>query len=359
MLDALKENTMPLVIVRGLLEKAGFPSDEIRWTDVSAGKANFVYKVVDKNINTMFVKYGKLVRDKSVSGIDPNRITAEFNALNVVNKLNLPTEIQVPSVLYFDRANQLLVISDATPSGASNLEVELKNRMPPGRCCLDLLAFFLAIAHDFGQNICNKPIQVSVSDQDHWKKWIALRTIRTASPNNDTFPKSYKAWTGLSRNALRELLCELHDELLSKTRSGFFLIDPSPKNFLIAKNRVGAIDFELACSRGHPAYDLGCLLGQVLIFALISDSLKPLSQIATAIYGSYEKKYQNGKVETQLDTLSIRMAGAMILYRSIGVGKAKYIRKESIPFLSIVGTAFLRDTPDIDQLSVVAKGVWI
>jgi tRNA A-37 threonylcarbamoyl transferase component Bud32 len=343
-----------------LLDATGLTTGVEIWCDESTGVANYVYQIRDLQGDSFYLKHGPRVpRNSNLKGIDPNRISVEHAALTLLNQIRLPDHIHLPQILHFDGDNQILVISDACPKGGKNLQDVLLKTIPSGTVWVNQLATFLSHIHKTGPLASVKKLQTSVSDSEHWEKWLSLRTSLTVSSDNKNFPTQFEEWTGISRQALSIDLKQVYTDCDASAKPGFVLIDPSPKNFLIGKDDLGVIDFELACAFGDRAYDIGCLLGQIIILVVSWSKVSSyLWRAVQNLYGFYQELMPLDLLDHGFEKRTIRIAGAMLLYRSIGIGKGSYITDPCLPHLCRLGVSLIREGPrayEIEQLFTITK----
>ena len=335
-----------------LLDATGLITGPEIWRDESTGVANYVYQIRDLQGDSFYLKYGpRIPRKSNLKGIDPNRISVEHAALTLLNQIPLPHHILLPQILHFDSYNQLLVISDACPKGGKNLQDVLLKMIPSGTVWVSQLATFLVHLHKTEHLASVKKLQISVSDSKHWEKWLSLRTSLTLSSDNRNFPTQFEDWTGISRQALSIDLEQVYTDCNASAKPGFVLIDPSPKNFLLGQDDLGVIDFELACAFGDRAYDIGCLLGQIITLVVSWSKVDShLWRAAQNLYGFYQEMMPSDLLDCGFENRTFRVAGAMLLYRSIGIGKGSYITDPCLPRLCRLGVSLIRERPRASEL---------
>jgi len=226
-----------------------------------ADKPDVVFRVGLSNGTNLFVKYANdTVKDATFAdplGPKPrSRLSAERRAIKWLHHNN-PLGVELPEVVYFSKKNKALVLSEVGKGGQSLAEC-----LRAGDFNHEIIAQaarFLSVCHHARQPLV--PLwHDNDSDLNHWETMLALRT--SGITNSAVSAESYLA--------LEVLQCASR----AAAGSRFVNLNLTAANILVARDRIGIIDFELCCSFGDPACDLGYFFGHYLASSLAGNRHK-------------------------------------------------------------------------------------
>ncbi|MDH3210004.1 MAG: phosphotransferase, partial [Burkholderiaceae bacterium] len=224
---------------------------------ITPNKLDPVFRAQLRNGQQLIVKYaGETTQDESF-GPTPQpkprrRLSAERRALKCLYPLRA-SEFELAEVRRFDKETLTLVLSEVLP-GAMTLQ-QLLHEGVFDTAVLTAAAQFLATCHSStAPALWGEP----ETDRRQWAAMLALRTVGMDA----------QALGAATACDLRQL-AEASDAARScNDAPRVFHLDFEPKNILVARPRIGFIDFECCSSVGDPAYDLGVLLGHCVLWGL-------------------------------------------------------------------------------------------
>ena len=212
---------------------------------VEGGNANYVYRVTAQTPKGESVVYlrqaqafnkrardvGKLIR------VSPVRIYGEYRMLRYLK--NIWGKGIVPDVLYFDRANHVLLLSDVGSNSALLYNEFVKGKVHPE--IAKPLARLLAILHAESFNT-----RKEFSGSRAWKRQLFKNLV-------------VKHWSiALTKYESKKVVEKFFEESKKVIHCGLWA-DPVYKNIFVKPSGVTLIDFDHTMTY-DPAFELGILL---------------------------------------------------------------------------------------------------
>jgi tRNA A-37 threonylcarbamoyl transferase component Bud32 len=300
------------------------PSERVRIRELGGGVSNAVYHIAGTNGDDFVLKQARdrlNVADPWFCGVE--RIWREIDVLRICERviltspLDSPLSVEVPHLLFEDRANYLYAMS-AAPADHVVWKSELLagvSRDDIARSCGTLLgALHARTWHD-------KAIADQLDDRQFFEELrIDPYYRQVARVHSDLAP----AIDGLIDSVWGERHCLVHGDF-------------SPKNILICGDRLMLIDFEVG-HYGDPAFDLGFFLSHLVLKAAYHAPCdEPYLDIVGAFWLGYRAEIAKVVGPTDLDALVRRgilnLAGCA-LARLDGKSRIEYLddagRREAI-----------------------------
>ncbi|MDH3693545.1 MAG: phosphotransferase [Gammaproteobacteria bacterium] len=289
--------TVTLHKVRVNLKSAGFECVNV--DAVKHGKPDEVYRVQLTDSARYFVKYAndtvKAARLTDPLSLKPRqRLSVERRAIKWL-RANVQDDTELPNVVYFDKANKILMLSEVCP-GCDSLAHHLEQGVFDASVARRATRF-MAKCHKAPRRV--SPLWGNqASDINHWQSMLTLRLA-----NND--------WDKLPEQ-VQSNLTSLHQASDAARINGFMHLDFCPKNVLVNKEHIGIIDLEFSSSIGDPAYDLGFFLGHYVIAGICASKPVACQEMLREALSTYQKA-----IMPSWPTISPRVVafvGATILY---------------------------------------------
>lgn len=259
---------------------------------VSESFANYVYMIVTTE-GTYYLKFrpsyfkSRPEISKSQKGIE-----YELIAIKALSGI-LGTQV-VPTVLFYDPAN-FIFITSALFGGEGFTYSELLRQGIPFTG-IQTLAQKIAQLHSatFGQPLEIRESEVSAKYYQEQYKWL-VRNVPYSSKN--------------SKLAADKVLSDLE----TREKATIFG-DLSPKNIIIAQQNAGFCDLETVAS-GDPEFDIGYLIGHILLHHTKNDSLHEGVHTANLIVDAYLTSITNQRFNPSIEAI-MTFAGTSMLYRT-------------------------------------------
>jgi len=275
--------------------------------EAKGGDSGFVYSLscsVGKNIKKekIFIKQTREYTKTPIDiKLDPKRIYWEQKFLKLFEEI-LGVGV-VPHVYLYDKANNLIIMSDIVGSGSLLIYDLEKNYLHEklGKKFGNLFAKL----HSYGIKN-NTKIKIKSTHQKFLKE--ALIYYNTAG-----------ALKVISKNVIDNIIKDSKDNLPDVLIWG----DAKPKNIIIEKNNIRFFDLE-SVIKWDPAYDIGCLLSHWVL--KIIENKKNVGRCESFIkefldeYMAYMKKEKvKGKIIRDIIKRADRYLGIMMLHRTDGM----------------------------------------
>lgn len=276
-----------------------------------SGKRDPVYRVELVDGQVVFAKCA--VGTVSAAGIagptDPKprrRLKAEREALKWIHA-TLPLDIEVPQVMAFDKATKTLILTEVCAGGPTLEEV-----LSTGHFDMDVarrIGRFLAQCHTA------VPPLARFWDSDkrelaHWRAMLALRTMAIPGSTDGT------------AHALEVLARDSDDNRVPV----FTHLDLTTRNVLCRGSLTGVIDFELSCSLGDPAYDLGVFLAGYVHAGIQTGSMHSALAAIDETLSSYAEAA--GPATQEQTSRVVSFSAAALLGLDFGSGAGRRRRNE-------------------------------
>jgi len=307
--------------VRHGLERLGFPSEHAQVHYVDAGIMNYVYRA-EVPERTFYLKQA-LPRVKQhdrlgpdLAGVSPARIGAEYRALILVAEdPHVPLWGIVPRPVWYDDLNNVLWTDEILP-GAVSLQSELQAGLFDPQLA-NIAGHLIAAIH--AASLGAVPPLWPSADEDHanWRRFLRMRT--TGVLRQSDLPVS-----------AQEATHQLAREAQEHERSGMLShLDLAPKNVLVSRtaeiNPIGILDFELGAAVSDPAYDLGFLVGHLLLMGANLPAMAAEAQGAAYMVVVGYQMITPLEIDDDWDDRVNRYAGLTMLYRLYGSSPAPYL----------------------------------
>ncbi len=270
---------------------------------VQSGTIDPIFRVLFKDGRCHFIKYAGDTVESGCFGQEltqkpRRRLATERRALKRLRDHRLDAEVDLPEVVLFDKKMLTLVLTEVCPGGRFLLDDLKKGRFDP--TVAGTASRFLARCHALPAPI--KPVWGDKeTDLLHWKRMLNLRTVGIKL---EAFPEQ----VGQKLESLKYLSDEASK---NRIRPQLLILDYSPKNILLGKNKVGVIDFELCSTIGDPAYDFGLFLGHYILWGLLTSSASSCRMVLEAGLHVYRKELGNEWLS--LRARVVAFAGAAII----------------------------------------------
>lgn len=256
--------------------------------------------------------------------VPPERIFYEERVLRQLSEI-FEREI-TPRVLYSDRDNFLLVLSDVG-QGASVLVDELAGgRVHPetGKAIGDTLGTM------------------------HGKMWGGAFELDPGS-NERRLQRHFYNRLKQAREIDLKATQDLIDESASAPQT-FVAGDFASKNILVTGKDIHFVDLERSFV-GDPAFDIGFLMGHYLVEMGNNPELqRDIKKLVKLVMKAYTDRLTHFGIDNlaveRIEGRAVRFAGATILYRLFGRAKAGEIKNESITRMREYGLELVRGDYD-------------
>ncbi len=203
------------------------------------------------------------------------RVSTERRTLNRLRDYGLDS-VALPDMVLFDKSVWSTVLTEVCPGGVS-LQQQLMNGIFDPEV-IATVCHFLAGCHTAPDQLA--PVWgEETTDRQHWQRMLMLRTTALVT---DDLPGS-----------LHVSLQQLHDASLEAEQRHLFLLDLRPKHIRINPQQTGITNLELGSSWGDPAFDLGLLLGQYLLFGFASHASDSCRRAIEQALNSYRARVGN------------------------------------------------------------------
>jgi 5-methylthioribose kinase len=288
---------------------------------IDEGVMNFVYKVPTSKGIFYFKQALKIAKDHERIGSDLAsipylRIMYEKTYMDKI-KAFLPEDIKIPEIVYCDKENNILVMTDVAGDGRL-LQYVLLDGIFDAKAA-SCIGKYLGIATKCTYNKNNIIRSSREDDLEEWKVKLNMRTKGITEGMNSQ---------QISVEVCNELGVIFEDALKNYTYDVAVNLSCSPKNiFQRQDGTIGVIDFEMASGVGDPAFDMGFVLGHYFIFSILSGVTDESVESFNHMINSHLKEIELLAFEGFMKRM-IKYAGAIPLYRSVGSSPAKFIPKE-------------------------------
>lgn len=247
--------------VSAILERHGVGNIAVLSTvGCNTAKRDPVFRARCKDGSVLFVKYaGDTVESGAVrqntSPKPRRRLATERRTLKRLRNI-IPSDVELPEVVLFDKATRTLVLTEVCGGGRS-LEDDLKKGIFD-TAVAGAAGRFLARCHTIAGPV--EPLWGDgETDLQHWRKMLALRTVQIESVLITT--QIQRDLAALARAS------EKASVALGEGR-GVLILDYCPRNILLSDGKTAIVDFEHGTSVGDPAYDLGFFLAHYVLWGL-------------------------------------------------------------------------------------------
>ena len=232
--------------------------------------------------------------------VTTERINYETNALRLLD--NLYPSGTVPSVLYFDDKNHILVMSDL--GRRQSLETELVEGIVN-----------LSVAKRLGQFLGSL----------HRETWINSE-LREQFNNAAMQDLRYKyCFYFVEDSDLNKIAYQL-SETFTATKQTLLHGDFWTASIITTEERVHTFDLEFV-NYGHPAQDVGFIIAHYLLHAYNNPSLTvDIFKAVEYLWGEYKKSMGRLLLDVEdMEKAVIRQAGLEMLFRIDGINQVNYI----------------------------------
>ncbi len=237
---------------------------------------------------------------------DRSRIFRESAALRRLARV-LP-DGAVPQVLFEDRDNYLFAMT-AAPSYSHTWKEQLLHGDVSENIAMKIGEILGAIiASTWRDRAC----EAEFGDQTVFDELRIDPYYRTAALRN---PDLAQQFSELIARSSEGRVCLVHG-------------DWSPKNFLVADDRVMVIDFEVI-HYGDPSYDAAFLLNHLLLKSFYREQWRPRYRSAASSFWSALQQRLPAEVDW-FELATIQHLGALLLARVDGKSPAEYIATDDL-----------------------------
>ncbi len=253
----------------------------------------------------------------------PQRIHREYAALGVFARL-LPG--QVPRVLFQDRACHIIVITEI-PRPYVNWKV-------------NMMQGNVSVQHwrEFGQMLARlhmsttQPSQTLPRELHDRTYFRSLRLEPYYTYTGTQVPEAQAFLQTLVQETMHQRLCLVHG-------------DYSPKNILLAQNRLWLLDFEV-CHVGDPAFDVGFALTHALSKGhYLAAQRWQLQEAGVQFWQAYRAQRNLCPRDPGLESRCVHHTLACLLARVAGRSPLEYLDDQQQTVQKRVVLALLHDLP--------------
>lgn len=287
--------------IKGILENLPFVNPKVVSVEEITEQTyvNWIFKAVldaTDGQKTVYIRQSRgFVKKKPDIKVDPERIEFESKILDLLQSIQPGV---TPEVLFFDKENNVCVLSDIKGEGELLVNELVSGRAHPetGRKFGEIVASF----HGPTFGIANEEVRGSRKENDDA---INFHMGMRLEPALKEFPKETS-----------ELL-----EISKKAKHCLVLGDLASKNIFVDGEDIRFLDLERAFI-GDPAFDIAFLFCHYLLeipFEKVDLALEFIDNFMGS-YGETMKKYISDEEMKVLDNRIIRFLGIMILYRLFG-----------------------------------------
>ncbi len=336
MIELKDEKTREEYIERLCQEKLGVSPEKIDF--VNEGVMNYVFSVDTPKGRIYFKQALPTAKHADKIGADlralpMERTECEFKVMKILEGI-IPDYMKVPTVLNYDKENNILAMTDISEGG--NL---LQSRLLEGDfnpLVSSRLGEFLGIMH---RETYGKSSRIRKADRENWLLFLNMRSRGINC-------------TGLDEKVGEELKKLYISSLEDHTHSMMINMDICPKNLIQRKNsEVGILDMELSSGMGDPAYDIGFSLGHYFLFSKIAGCPEESLEAIRNQSSSYLREIESIRREFgNLEERMLKYAGAVMIYRVAGSSPAGYIPREMVQDIKETGGRIVTSgTDDVDK----------
>jgi hypothetical protein len=128
--------------------------------------------------------------------------------------------------------------------------------------------------------------------------------------------------------------------------------DVSPKNVLVAADQVVLLDFEVI-HRGEPAFDMGMLLGHLVLKSIHYGAAPTASDIAGLVTACWSA-YQSAGGPASHDRV-VGQLGGILLARVLGKSRVSYLERAGPCRALGIAKRLLAGGPGVDELPALLR----
>ena len=251
--------------IAGTPVKAG---REMQVRRLPGGIMNRVIRVAGDDV-TYVLKQGTVPTSRKSTGgtlqsMSPERTVDEYHAMRTLNESRRSFPVRVPRVHDFDGANNVITMEDV---GDGHILMSRLNKNAFVKWERDVaakLGEFIALQHLVFRN--RQVFLRGSVDRDlrKWKWMFHLRTTELVRPSSPVADDRYRSALGSKAEEI----------LGSKMVNTLVNADICPKNIFVNESdgTPTIFDFEFCSGVGDPMYDVGFLVGHLIIYSFLHSS---------------------------------------------------------------------------------------
>ena len=281
------------------------PGAPLAVRELGGGVSNTVLLVEDEERRWVVKQSLEKLRVRDDWRSERSRIFSEAEALQALGPAL--GRAAVPQVVHVDRENYLFVMSAAPPGAAMWKEALLEGQVD------------LGVARQAGRLLA---LLIGCSRRDPlFQTTFADRTVF-----DQLRLDPYYRTTAARHPDLGPIFDKLIEDS-GRVRTAIVHGDYSPKNLLVKDGEIFLIDFEVV-HWGDPAFDAAFLLNHLFLKAFHQPSFGPLYFAAAREFWRELSDGTRGEALTNLESMTVRHLGALMLARIDGKSPVEYIREE-------------------------------
>ncbi len=292
---------------------------------------NWIYEATltdkDSHQQTVYLRQTRdYVKTKPEIAVDAGRLEAEVRVLNILQAI-VPGV--VPRVLYFDKPNNAVVLSDI--KGEGTLLIDTLKLGKPHPESGNYFGTTVATVHAHTLDINHSQVRGS---QKANEEAINFHLGTRLKPALEAFPEGTEKLISDSRQAT---MCLVLGDLASK-------------NIFVDRDKIRLLDFERAFV-GDPAFDVAFLFCHYLLEVPTATIPQSINFIATFMQG-YRSEMSKVLETPTLDRLAnriIRFLGVTVMYRLFGISTISDAEKNKKVWKELSGKLIISKASDVNE----------